>query len=234
MSTDDFLDKANLKENETLEDLQLNGLHLIQNKKLFCFGVDSVLLAKAVRARKDDVILDLCTGNGVVPLLVHGMTGCETFLGVEIQDKSFDLAVRNAKLNGLEDKISFFKEDIKTFTLKKEVSIVTCNPPYMFNTGAKNLTDELTIARHEVLCSLEDIISCANRNLKYGGKFYMVHRAERLCDIFYHMRMKKIEPKIVYLIKPSKDKPPNLIVVEGIKGGKPSLKMEEIVVTNEY
>ncbi|MFV0519175.1 MAG: tRNA1(Val) (adenine(37)-N6)-methyltransferase [Lachnospirales bacterium] len=230
MTEKDLYIKANLHENETLEDLQLNGIHLIQNKNMFCFGVDSVLLSKCCKAKKDDVVLDLCTGTGVIPLLIYGMTGCKNFIGVEIQEKSFELAKRNAILNGLEKNINFINDDIKTFTLKKEVSIVTCNPPYMYNTGYKNAKDEMTIARHEVLCSLEDIISCANRNLKYGGKFYMVHRAERLCDIFYHMRLKKIEPKVLYLVKPTKDKVPNLIVVEGLKGGKPSLRTEEIII----
>ncbi len=230
MEYNDFLKKANLQENEALDHIQVGNLHLIQNKQLFCYGIDTELLTNFVKAKKYDTVLDLCTGNGIIPLLLKGKTKCKNFLGVEIQKDSFDLAIRNVKLNDLEDEIQIFHDDIKTFTLKKEVSVITCNPPYMFNTGMKNESEAITIARHEVLCTLEDVINCANRNLKFGGKFYMVHRAERLVDILHLLRLKKIEPKVLYLIKPFKDKPANLVVVEAIKGGKPSLKLEEVVV----
>ncbi len=230
MEYNDFLKKANLQDNEALDDIQVGNLHLIQNKKMFCYGIDTELLTNYVKAKKHDTVLDLCTGNGVIPLLLKGKTECTNFLGVEIQKDSYDLAVRNVALNDLEDEVQFFNDDIKTFTLKKEVSVITCNPPYMFNTGLKNESEAITIARHEVLCTLEDVINCANRNLKYGGKFYMVHRAERLTDILHLLRLKKIEPKVLYLIKPFKDKPANLVIVEAIKGGKPSLKLEEVVI----
>ncbi|MFV0439859.1 MAG: tRNA1(Val) (adenine(37)-N6)-methyltransferase [Lachnospirales bacterium] len=227
---EDILKKANLGENEALDDLQLKGLHLIQNKKLFCFGVDSSLLTDVVSAKKDDRVLDLCTGNGIIPILLSGKTPCKNYIGVEIQEESVSLAKRNVALNNLEKNIKIFNDDIKTFTLDKEVSVVTCNPPYMFNTGAKNQSEALTIARHEVLCSLSDVIDCVNRNLKYGGKFYMVHRADRLVDIMYLLRCKKIEPKILHLIKPYKDRPPNLVIVEALKGGKQGLITKEITI----
>ncbi len=225
-----LVNEVNLKQDERLDDLQVNGYHLIQNTKMFCFGIDTLLLSDVIKAKHKDTVLDLCTGNGILPIFIVAKTNCKNIIGVEIQEKSASLANRNVRLNELTDKITIVRDDIKDYTHTEKVSVVTCNPPYMYNTGLLNEKEALTIARHEILLSLDDIINCAERNLKYGGKFYMVHRAERLVDIMATMRKYKIEPKVVHFIQHDFDSDPNLLIVEGVKGGKCSVKIKRIFI----
>ncbi len=216
--------------NERIDDLENSGLKIIQNTEHFCFGMDAVLLAGFAKARNNSDILDLCTGTGIVPILLSAKTKAKKIYGVEVQDKSFNIGLRNIDLNKLNNRLEFFKADLKDFKLDKEVDVITVNPPYMSNTGVLNKNDEKTIARHEVLANVNDVLSCVNRNLKYGGDFYMVHRPDRLVDIFQSMRENNIEPKLIRFVKSFENSVPSMVLVKGQKGGKPSLKYEKDLV----
>lgn len=217
-------------EKEKVDDLENSGLKIIQNKEHFCFGMDAVLLSGFVRAKNNSKILDLCTGTGIIPILLSAKTKAKTIYGVEIQKSSFDLGIRNISLNSLEDRLIFYNEDLKTFKLDSEVEVVTVNPPYMSNTGILNKNDEKTIARHEVLANINDVLLCANRNLKYGGNFFMVHRPDRLVDIFFAMRSNNIEPKVVRFVKSFEGSLPTMVLIKGQKGGNPSLKYDKDLI----
>lgn len=219
-----------INSNERIDDLENSGLKIIQNTEHFCFGMDAVLLAGFVKVRNNGEVLDLCTGTGIVPILLSAKTKASRIYGVEIQEQSFNIGLRNIELNNLEERLQFFNDDLKTFKLPKEVNVVTVNPPYMSNTGVLNKNDEKTIARHEVLADINDVLSCVNRNLKYGGDFYMVHRPDRLVDIFVAMRENNIEPKLIRLVKSFEHSIPSMVLIKGQKGGKPSLKYDKDLV----
>ncbi|MBP3284275.1 MAG: tRNA1(Val) (adenine(37)-N6)-methyltransferase [Clostridia bacterium] len=214
-----------------LDDLELNGLKLIQDTDMFCFGIDAVMLANFVNCKKGAKIIDLCTGNGVIPILLSEKVPAEEILGVEIQPKVAELAEENVKLNRLEDKIRILNQDLKTVSdaLGKSVAdVVTCNPPYRTNgCGIQNEADTKAIARHEIYCSLEDVIRVSAELLKPLGKFFMVHRPDRLCDILCCMRDYKIEPKVLQFVQHDKASAPTHILVEGVYGAKRYLKVRE-------
>ncbi len=224
-----------LQQDLQVEDLHCDGYKIIQNKNMFCFGIDAVLLANFAKVKFKEKAVDLCTGNGIVPILLHAKSKCENLIGVDIIKENIELANESCKLNGIN--INFINEDLKKITgvLKKHFyDVITVNPPYMANeTGAKNIIDEKTIARHEVLCSLEDIIKSSSQLLKYGGRFYMVHRPNRLAEIFYTMKKYNIEPKVMQLVQPFKNKEANIVLIEGIKNGKPSLIVKNNLVVYE-
>ena len=221
---------------ERIDDLGLNGYKLIQDTDLFCFGTDSVLLSDFAKARPEDTVLDLCTGNGIIPVLLCGKTKAKKIYGIELQQKSYELAVRNAAINNLTDRIEFINDDIKNvlnYFKQGTIDVITCNPPYMApKSGFTNPNDFKAIARHEIATNVFDIIDICSKLLKFGGHMYMVHRAERLADIICTMRDKKIEPKRLRFIHPSPDKAPGLIVIEGIYGAKASLKIEQPIYVN--
>ena len=223
-------EKLRLLENEAIDDLQLKGLHLIQKKTGFRFGVDAVLLADFANVKRKHKVIDICTGTGIVPFLLWGKYEPESIVGLEIQDDMVEMAIRSTKLNKLEDKIVFVNGDLKDKKLLSELGrfdVLTVNPPYKLNNaGIVNPDDKLAIARHEVLCNLEDIISSAKKLLKDNGRMYMVHRPERLIDIFELMRKYNIEPKRVRLIHPNSKKAPNIVLVEGQRDGGAYLKWE--------
>lgn len=214
-----------LKKNEQIEDLHCENYKIIQNKEMFCFGIDAVLLANFAKVGFRDKAVDLCCGNGIIPILLHAKSKCDNLIGVDIIEENIFLAKKSCELNNI--KINFINADLKNITeiLEKQIyDVVTVNPPYMANdTGLKNIKDAKTIARHEVLCNLDDIIKNSSNLLKYGGKFYMVHRPNRLAEIFYTMKKYDIEPKLMQLVQPFKDKEPNIVLIEGIKNGKPNL-----------
>lgn len=232
-----------LKENERIDDLQINDLKIIQNTKEFCFGIDSVLLSDfAKNAKKQKRIVDLCTGNGIIAILLSAKTNSNDITGVEIQDYSAELANRSILLNRLEDRIKIINKDLKN--LKSDIAsgsvdLITCNPPYKpANSGVINEHNGKTIARHEVFCTLDDIVKEASRELNYGGSFCMVHKVERMADIFVTLRKYKLEPKRMRLVYSSKDMPATLVLIEGVKDAKPFLKMESPIFVyekeNEY
>jgi len=214
-----------------VDDLELNGLKLIQDTDMFCFGIDAVMLANFVNCKKDVKVVDLCTGNGVIPILLSEKISATEIIGVEIQEKVAELANDNVRLNGLEDKIRILNQDLKTVTEilgKSKADVVTCNPPYRTNgCGIQNEADTKAIARHEIFCSLEDVIRVSAELLKPLGKFFMVHRPDRLCDILCCMREYKIEPKVLQFVQHDPISAPTHILIEGVYGAKRYLKVKE-------
>lgn len=208
-----------------------NGYKIIQDTDLFCFGTDSVLLSDFAVVKYKQKVVDLCCGNGIIPILLRSKTHCEDITGIEIQKKSYDLAVRNIRLNNLDDSVKIINDDVKN-ALKYfdygSIDVVTCNPPYMLcGSGLQNITDEKTIARHEVMITFDEIAKISSKILKFGGKIFVVHRCERLSDVMFCMKKYGIEPKRLQLIYPNYDSAPNLFLVEGISGASPSLKFEK-------
>lgn len=224
-----------LRPGERLDDLQLSGYWIIQNPQKFCFGVDAVLLTNFVKVKPGETVLDLGTGNGVIPILLAGKTAGVFFTGLEIQEESLDMARRSVKYNALEDKISIVEGDIKeAAAIFKSASfdVITTNPPYMINEhGLKNIGDARTIARHEVLCSLDDILRESAKLLPENkGRFYMVHKPFRLAEIMTKMCAYRIEPKRIQFVHPYVDKEPTMVLIEGMKGGKSRVKVEAPIV----
>ena len=228
-----------LNENERIDDLEFNGLKIIQNKDWFCFGIDSVLLTDFAKNIKENLkVIDLGTGTGIIPILMSEKTKNNHFVGVEIQSGVSEMASRSVKLNGLEDKIEILNMnilDLKNKYENKSFDVVITNPPYKkLNTGLINDENNKMISRHEITASLEDFIEMASYLLKDFGEFYMVHRPDRLVDIFECMRKNKIEPKKIKFVFPNKNKKTNLILIKGIKNAKPFLEFENnLYVYNE-
>ena len=223
-----------LRPDERLDDLNRNGYRIIQNPKKFCFGMDAVLLSGFASAPKGSRVLDLGTGTGIIPILMAAKTEADFFTGLEIQDESADMARRSVLLNGLNERISIVTWDIKEASLifgGASFDVVTSNPPYMQGGGGlKNPELPKAIARHEVLCTLEDVIREAAALLKPGGHFYMVHRPSRLVDIFETMRRYHLEPKRMKMVYPYIDHEANMVLVEGLRGGRPMLKNEKPLI----
>lgn len=224
----------NLKENERIDDLQRNGYQIIQDPNRFCFGMDAVLLSSFAKAKEGDNVLDLCTGTGIIPILMEAKTKADKFVALEIQEDSADMARRSVLLNHLEEKIDIVTGDVKEAdTLFKAASfdVITCNPPYMTGQhGLRNKDEAKTIARHEVLCTLEDVIRVSAKLLKPGGNFFMVHRPFRLSEIMVLLHQYKLEPKRMQLVYPYVDKEPNMVLIEANRGGKPRLTVEKPLI----
>lgn len=220
--------------NEVTETLKQNGYKIIQDKKRFCFGIDAVLLADYVEVRNGDNIYDLGTGNGIIPLLLAGSPRLNHVTGLEIQAECADMAGRSVSLNNLENKISIVQGDIKEVQKlfpKAKADAVTSNPPYMiFQHGKQNPGDSKAIARHEVLCNLEDIIRAADYLLKPQGRFYMIHRPFRLAEIISTLCRYKLEPKRMQLIYPFADKEPNMVLIEARKFANSRITVEKPLV----
>jgi len=219
-----------LYEDEAIDDLQLKGLGLIQKKDTFRFGVDAVLLSQFARIKRNFRVIDLCTGTGIVPFLIMGKFSPEEIYGIEIQEEMAEMAQRSSQLNDLENTVKFFNKDLKDIEYLKSLGkfdALTVNPPYKVNnSGIVNSSDRLAIARHEIMCSLEDVIVAARTLLKDNGRMYMVHRPERLADIITLMRKYKIEPKRIRMVHPNTKKAPNIVLVEGQRDGGQCLKWE--------
>ena len=223
--------EVNIGKDESIDDLQLNGLQLIQKEQGFRFGVDAVLLSHFANVKKKHRVIDLCTGTGIVSFLVYGKYKPQEVIGLEIQDDMVEMANRSSKLNDTSDIVKFVQGDLKDKALLDSLGrfdVVTVNPPYKLNNaGILNPNDKLAIARHEIMCNLEDVIVSARRLLKDNGRMFIVHRPERLADIFGLMRKYKIEPKRVRLVQPNTKKAPNIVLVEGQRDGGTFLKWEE-------
>ena len=227
----------NLKSGERIDDLQRNGYRIIQNPERFCFGMDAVLLSSFAKAKPGEKVLDLGTGNGIIPILMEAKTKGEKFFGLEIQEESADLARRSVALNGLEEKIGIVTGDMKeAVNIFGDASfhVITMNPPYMTgNHGLVNPEDAKAIARHEITCSLEEMISQASKVLKSKGRFYMVHRPFRLAEIMSLMVKYHLEPKRMRLVYPYVDKEPNMVLIEGLKGGNSRITVEPPLIVYE-
>ena len=202
---------SNLLPGERIDELQRNGYRIIQNPEKFCFGMDAVLLSGFARAKKHENCLDLGCGNGIIPILMEAKTAGNHFTGLEIQPGSADMARRRVALNDLQDRI-----DIVEYMTAQH--------------GLTNLHEAKTIARHEVLCNLEDIIRESARLLVPGGRFYMVHRPFRLAEIISLMVQYRIEPKRMRLVYPYVDREPNMVLIEGLRGGKSRMTVEKPLI----
>lgn len=216
---------------ERLDYLFAKGnMKIIQSPSVFSFSLDAVLLAHfASIPEQRGTILDLCSGNGVIPLLLSAKTKAK-ITGVEIQDKLAEMASRSIKYNGLDDQISLIRGDIKEMKPilgHSSFDAITCNPPY-FNTPTKkerNRSDYFTIARHEIHCTLEDVVKACKLHVRPGGKVSMVHRPGRLIDIITLFRKYKLEPKRIRFVHSKVDKEANMLLIEGVRDGKPDLKL---------
>ena len=223
-----------LKNNERLDDLHRNGYQIIQDPGRFCFGMDAVLLSGFAKVKTNEKVLDMGTGTGIIPILLEAKTNGAHFTGLEVQPESADMAQRSVYYNHLEEKISIVTGDIKDASNifgASSFDVITTNPPYMIGEhGIKNDADAKTIARHEVLCTLDDILKQSARLLRQGGRFYMVHRPFRLAEIFAKMVEYKIEPKRMQLVHPYVDKEPNMVLIEGMKGAKSRITIEKPLI----
>ena len=225
---------TNLKEEERLDDLQVNGYEIIQHPGKFCFGMDAVLLSNFARVKKGESVLDLGTGTGIIPILLTAKTEGEEFVGLEIQDESADMARRSVAHNHLENKVRIVNGDIKEASSifgSASFDVITTNPPYMIGQhGIANASDTKAIARHEVLCTLDDILRESAKMLKPGGRFYMIHRPFRLAEILSKMVQAGIEPKRMRMVHPFIDKEPNMVLVEGKRGGNSRMTVERPLI----
>lgn len=224
----------NLKPGERIDDLERNGYKIIQNKEKFCFGMDAVLLSGFANVKSGESVLDLGTGTGIIPILLEAKTEGKKFTALEIQEESADMARRSVELNNLSHKINIVQGDIKEASIlfgRASFDVVTTNPPYMNdNGGIKNPDMPKAIARHEVLCSLDDVVREAAAVLKDKGRFYMVHRPNRLMDIMRALAKYKLEVKRMKMVHPYADKDANMVLIEAIKGGGSFMKVEKPLV----
>lgn len=226
-----------LKVGERLDDLNRKGYRIIQNEKLFCFGMDAVLLSGFANVKEGGRALDLGTGTGIIPILMEARTKGSYFAGLEISKTSADMAARSVALNGLKHKVEIIQGDIKEageLFAPASFDTVTSNPPYMIGQhGLVNPDLEKAAARHEILCTLDDVVRAAARLLVPGGHFYMVHRPFRLAEIICTMEKYKLEPKRMRLVYPFVDKEPNMVLIEGVRGGRPRMTVEKPLIVYE-
>lgn len=220
-------------------DSLLCGYKIIQDKERFMYGIDAVLLSAfaAPQIRKGEKAVDLGTGTGIIPLLLEAVSYADFITGLEVQKESAEMAQRSVELNNLQNKIRIVNGDIKSVEKnfeKHSVQVVTSNPPYMINEHGKQCgTDAKSIARHEVLCTLEDVVSAADYLLRPHGTFFMIHRPFRLPEIFTSLKNHGLEPKRMQLVYPFSDKEPNMVLIEAKKNAQPRLKIEQALVVRE-
>lgn len=223
-----------LKDEERLDDLQRNGYQIIQKKDGFCFGMDAVLLSGFAAVKPGEKAIDLGTGTGIIPILLEAKYEGEHYTGLEIQDEVAEMAARSVALNHLEERVSIVKGDIKEASRlfgAASFDVVTSNPPYMNDAhGLKNPDLPKAIARHEVLCTLDDVAREAAKLLRPGGSFYMVHRPHRLIEIITALTKYKLEPKRMKMVHPFVDKEANMVLIEAVRGGKSMIKVEAPIV----
>mgnify|MGYP002623933192 CR=1 FL=1 len=223
-----------IKTGERLDDLGRKGYRIIQDPERFCFGMDAVLLSEFVRAKEGDLLLDMGTGNGILPILLEAKTAAAHFTGLEIQPESADLARRSVAYNHLEKKIDIVTGDMGDATKlfgASSFDIVTSNPPYMIGGhGLQNPFDAKSIARHEIKMTLEVLIRETAKVLKPQGSCFFVHRPFRLVELLSMMCSYGVEPKRMRLVYPFSDREPSMVLVEGKRGGKPRLTVEKPLV----
>ena len=223
-----------IRENERVDELQRNGYRIIQNPEKFCFGMDAVLLTGFAHAESRDRLLDLGTGTGIIPILMEAKYRCSHLTGLEIQADSADMASRSVELNGLSDKIDIVTGDIREadhIFQSASFDCITCNPPYMIGKhGITNPDAPKAIARHEILCTFEDVARQTARLLKPGGCFFLVHRPFRLAEIITTLVQYKLEPKRMQFVYPYADREPNMVLLEAVRGGRPRMTVEKPLI----
>lgn len=235
-----------IRKNERIDDLGINDLKIIQNKEYFCFGTDSVLLANFVKSENsNNVILDLCSGSGVIPIILSAKKKYKKIFGVELQSEMYDLFDRNIKINNLEDSIISINENVKdikdirkkitSIMEKDKIDIITCNPPYKeIGTGLTTNHDVKTIAKCEVMCNLEDIFITSSKLLGKGGKLYLVHKPERLSDLIYFGRKYNLEANEIRFVYPKINKKPSIVLISYRKdGGNETKVLEPLIEYND-
>ena len=222
---------------ERIDDLERSNLKIIQDPAKFCFGIDAVLLSGFAAVKPGECALDIGTGTGIIPLLLSAKTAGKHFTGLEIQKDMADMASRSVRLNHLEEKISIICGDIREssdYIRGGSMDVITCNPPYLDAAGGlHNPNESLNIARHEICCTLEDVIREGSRMLKSGGRYYMVHRPQRLADIICLMRQYRLEPKRLRTVHPFAGKEANLVLIEALRDGGSFLKAEAPLIVYE-
>ena len=227
-----------LNQSERLEDLQVGGLKIIQDGEKYCFTSDSAILANFVSAKNSDRCLEIGCGNGVISILVAHKCSPKEIVAFEVQQSAALLADRNVELNNLKDKIKIVQspiQDFKNYVKHESFDVVFSNPPYM-KTNEKSLVGENSpraISRHEILLSLKELISCAAKLLKFGGKFCFVHRPERLSEIFSELKLNNLEPKKLLFVSPSESKAPTIVLIEARKGAKSGLEVLPTLIAND-
>lgn len=226
--------KIELKEGERVDDLHRNGFQIIQNGKLFCFGMDAVLLSGFAKVKEQGTALDLGTGTGIIPILLAAKTQGRHFTGLEISPTSADMAARSVLLNDLQERVEIVRGDIKEageLFAPASFDTVTSNPPYMIGQhGLVNPDLEKAAARHEILCTLEDVVRAAAKLVRPGGSFFLVHRPFRLAEIICTMVKYSLEPKRMQLVYPYVDREPNMVLIEAVRGGKPRMTVEKPLI----
>lgn len=231
--------KTEIKENERLDDLQISGLFIIQDTKRFCFGMDAVLLSGFVNVKDGAKVLDMGTGTGILPLLLSAKTKASKITGLEIQTESADMARRSVEYNHavLQDRVEIVEGDIKEageIFGAATFDAVTCNPPYMKKgNGLVNPDEALAIARHELMCTFEDVARESAKVLAPGGRLFLVHKPERLSELLCTLTKYKLEPKRIRVVYPYVDKEPEMVLIEAVKGGKSGMKLEKPIIIFE-
>ncbi len=224
-------------DDERIDDLQCRGYRLIQKPKGFCFGMDAVLLANYAQVHKGEHVLDLCTGSGVIPILLAARSQGEQFCGLELQEEYADMAKRSVILNHLEEKVSIQCGDVKNireYYKENSFQVVTVNPPYMINHhGLENQYEPKNIARHEVMLTLSDVVAAASYVLPQKGSFYMIHKPFRIAEIIRIMKQYDLEPKKIRFVHPYIDKEPTMVLIQGIKGARERVTVEAPLVVYE-
>ena len=228
--------KTILNDKERIDIIPGSNLKIIQNKDRFSYGTDAIFLSNFTKAKGK--VIDLGTGTGIIPLMLYSRYNVDKIYGIEIQKEVADLAKRSIELNQLDEKIEIINMDLKDIQDKFQrgtFDVVTSNPPYMKRGGALiNEGENFAISRHEIHCTLEDIIRVSEYLLKPLGKLYLVHRPDRLADIICTLRKYNLEPKYIRFVHPKPYKKPNLLLIECLKGGKPDLKFyDPLIVYNE-
>ncbi|AZR74419.1 hypothetical protein BBF96_14095 [Anoxybacter fermentans] len=219
---------------EELHTLIENELYILQRQDQFRFGIDAVLLANWVKVRRSDKVVDLGTGSGVIPLILAYKRKPQQVIGIEIQKQMAQMAKRSVILNDFENLVEILHWDlrrIKEVMPPNRCTLVVSNPPYFpLGRGKLNPNDAKAVARHEVYCTLSDLIEAAAYLLGTRGRFAFVHRAERIPEIFQQLTARGMEAKLMRLIQPRINQSPNLVLIEAVKGAKPGIKIEPNLV----
>ena len=217
-----------------LDELNINGYKIYQDPSQFCFGVDAVFLAAEAQIKKNDRVIDICSGSGIIPLLLLARGDVQNITMVEYFDYFCDLAKKSAELNGCADRLNIVNADIKEIEKhfkKSSFDILTVNPPYEKNGHGIDSPDPMkNAARREVLCDIDDVCRAAAYLLETGGRMYMIHRPSRICDILCAMRKYKIEPRTLKLVQSKRDSVPNMVIISGIKGAPPYLTVQKNMI----
>ena len=226
-----------IREGERLDDLEVNGLKLIQNPKLYCFTSDSVLLANTAKVKRKDKVLDLCSGSGIVGILIASKQGAKSVDLVEIQPEMANLAERNVKLNNLEDVVKVYEISVQEAADAlgcEKYDVVVCNPPYQkAGTGKTAENEQIAVCKTELKLTFFELAEAVRKLLKFGGKFCFIHNAERTAELIAALHANSLQTKKITLVKPKASKEPDTVIIEAVKGGKCGVKFDFLTVFDE-